>query len=289
MRSANERLQVIDRIKEYAEAGDFYRKVEPGDPVLTPKEAKAVTDRYLKARKGTEYKIKRAAAVKLAKIATKKINKDTVIIGTEKIPADIEGAIITSNHFGPLENTVIRRLTQTANLGRLNIISQVTNFAMTGAIGFLMNYADTIPISSDPAYLARDLVSVLKEKLIDNKETVLLYPEQEMWFNYRKPRPPKRGAYYFAAKLGVPVISCFVQIVDCGEDDGSGFRKTKYILHVLDVLYPDTEKTVKENSLFIGEKDYALKKECYERVYGKKLTYKFECCDIAGWCGKNNG
>ena len=191
--------------------------------------------------------------------------------------------LITSNHFSPVENTVIRHLTNTLGRRRLNIISQTTNFAMPGVIGFLMNYADTIPISTEPRYLARDFLSVLKEKLVLRKEAVLLYPEQEMWFNYRKPRPPKGGAYFFAAKLNVPIISCFVEIVDTPKDDTPEFRQVKYILHVLDVLLPDAEKSVRENTEILSERDYALKKACYETVYGKKLTYTFENSDIAGW------
>lgn len=32
----------------------------------------------------------------------------------------------------------------------------------------------------------------------------------------------------------------------------------------------------------LSERDYALKKDCYETAYGKKLTYTFEDTDIAG-------
>ena len=52
---------------------------------------------------------------------------------------------------------------------------------------------------------------------------------------------------------------------------------------MLDVLYPDKDKSVRENTEYLSSADYALKKECYERVYGKKLTYAFEKSDIAGW------
>ena len=104
-----------------------------------------------------------------------------------------------------------------------------------------------------------------------------------MWFNYRKPRPPKNGAYFYAAKLNVPIISCFVEIVELDVDDTAEFKKVKYILHILDVLYPDQNKSVRENTEKLGIRDYTLKKECYESVYGKTLTYNFENSDIAGW------
>lgn len=277
------RRAVIENIRTCAENGDFHSKVELGDPVLSAEQNRNITDAYLENRKRLTFKLKTAIAVTMAQIATRMINKNTEIVGLEKIPQNLGGVLITSNHFSPVENTVIRHLTNTLGRRRLNIISQTTNFAMPGVIGFLMNYADTIPISTEPRYLARDFLSVLKEKLVLRKEAVLLYPEQEMWFNYRKPRPPKGGAYFFAAKLNVPIISCFVEIVDTTKDDTPEFRQVKYILHVLDVLLPDAEKSVRENTEILSERDYALKKACYETVYGKKLTYTFENSDIAGW------
>jgi len=279
------RRAVIENIKKYAESGEFHHKVELTDPVLTPEESRRITDAYLENRKHLTFKVKSALAVRCAKTAAKIINKDTQIVGLDKIPGDIGGALITSNHFSPMENTVIRHLVGALHRKKLGIISQTSNFAMTGVVGYLMNYADTIPISTDPRYLARGFMSVLKERLVDNKDAVLLYPEQEMWFNYRKPRPPKSGAYFYASKLDVPIISCFVEIVDTDKDDTEEFRKVRFILHILGVLYPDKEKTVRENTELLAQQDYELKKACYEQVYHKELSYDFEPSDIAGWKG----
>ncbi len=279
------RKAVIENIKTFAESGQFHNKVELTDPVLTAEQSKKITASYMESRNDFTFKIKTTIGVLMAKTATKIINKNTEIVGLEKIPKDLGGVLITSNHFSPLENTVIRHLTNKLKRRKLGIISQTSNFAMTGFIGFLMNYADTIPISQDPRYLARDFLSILKERLVDKKHAVLLYPEQEMWFNYRKPRPPKSGAYFYAAKLNVPIISCFVEMVDLNDDDTSEFKKVKYVLHILDILYPDPQKTVKENTEALGVMDYSLKKNCYETVYGKALDYTFEASDIAGWKG----
>lgn len=279
------RKAVIENIKKLAESGRFHDKAELGDPVLTPEQSRKITDAYIENRKHLTFRLKTLLGVTAARCATKIINKNTEITGLEKIPADLGGTLITSNHFSPLENTVIRHLTDALGRRTLGIISQDSNFAMTGAIGFLMNYADTIPISAEPRYLARDFLSLLKERLVNNGDALLLYPEQEMWFNYRKPRPPKNGAYFFAAKLNVPILSCFVEIVDLDEDDTDEFKKVKYILHVLDVLYPDKNKTTRENTEALAAADYELKKACYEKVYGKPLCYDFEPSDIAGWKG----
>lgn len=277
------RRAVIENIRACAEIGRFHDKVELDDPVLSDRQIKSITDAYLDNRTHLTFKLKTVIARAMAQLATHHINRNTEIVGIEKIPPTLGGVLITSNHFSPLENTVIRHLVNTIGRRDLSIISQPQNFAMTGAIGFLMNYADTIPISTEPRYLARDFLSVLKEKLVLRGEAVLLYPEQEMWFNYRKPRPPKNGAYFFSAKLNVPILSCFVEIVDTDRDDTPEFRQVKYILHVLDVLYPDPQRSVRENTELLSEQDYMLKKACYTDAYGKKLSYAFESSDIAGW------
>lgn len=281
------RAAVIENIRTAAENGDFYKKVEINDPVLTPAQEKEITDNYLKKRKTLPFKFKTFFARGFANIGGDILNKNLEIIGEIDPEVLKNGAIITSNHFGPLENTIIRYFVRRNGKRKLNIVSQVTNFAMTGAIGFLMNYADTIPMSQDLRYLTRDFIGVLEE-LVNKNEVVLIYPEQEMWFNYRKPRPFKRGAYHFATKLNRPIVSCFVEMIDLPESDTDEFYKVKHRLHVLGVLYPDPEKSVRENSEEMAQKDYDLKKAAYEKAYLKQLNYNFETSDIAGWKGKIN-
>ena len=73
-------------------------------------------------------------------------------------------------------------------------------------------------------------------------------------------------------------------MIDTGVSDGKSgkFNKVRFKLHVLGVLYPDAKKTPKDNTEAMANEDYRLKKECYESVYGKKLTYTFTPDDIAG-------
>lgn len=278
------RNAVIENIKSALASEEYAAKVETGDPVLTTEQCTEIVDRYLHKRKTVSYRVKSYAARRLVNVGAKIINRDTELVGIEKLDGIKGGAFITSNHFNPLENTAIRTLVRKLGKKRLNIVSQITNFAMSGVIGYLMNYADTIPISANMHYTQRELVDILGEKISKN-EFVLIYPEQEMWFNYRKPRPIKRGAYYYAAKLNAPVISCFVEMQDMPDMDNESFHKVKYIVHVLDVLYPDQRKSVRENSTEMCERDYRLKKQAYESAYGKALTYDFDDSDIAGWIG----
>ncbi len=280
----NNRPAVIENIRQAAESGDFYAKVELDDPCLTPQQSAAIISRYLENRARLSYRLKCFTARRMAGAATGLFNRDTHITGMEKLACVRGGAVITSNHFSPLDNTVVRCLTRKAGKKRLYIVSQESNLAMPGLIGFLMNYADIVPLSGDNHYMQGQFFETLRT-LTDRGEWVLIYPEQEMWFNYRKPRPPKRGPYYFAAKMNKPVICCFVEIQDKPEMDTQSFHRVRYVLHILDVLFPDPEKSVRENSQEMARRDYELKSAAYQQAYGKPLRYTFDSSDIAGWTG----
>lgn len=277
------RTAVIQNIKAAAQAGDFHRKVEVNDPVLTDREERDIVERW--QNRGAMGKFKMCLARKTANIVSRLLNRDTRIEGMEKLAGITGGAILTCNHFSPLDNTVPRLLALKMGKKRLNILSQLTNFAMKGPVGFLMNYADTVPLWEEPAYLLKTLPRQLA-RLTEKGQWVLIYPEKEMWFHYRKPREGLRGAYHFAAQLNVPVVSCFVEMRDRETMDNDQFRKVKYTLHILEVMYPDPEKTLRENSRGMCARDYALRKAAYERIYGKPLTWDFDPTDIAGWCGE---
>ena len=277
----NNKKLVIENIKKATQNKEFNIKVEVDDPNLSEEQKDKIIKNYLEKQRKISYKINSIIAKKIISFFTWSQNKDTEIIGLENIKDIKTGAIITSNHFNPLDNTIIRKFAKKAGKNNLYIVGQESNLAMTGIIGFLMNNSDIIPITDRVGYMKKEFPDIVKNTLSKNN-FILIYPEQEMWFNYRKPRPLKLGAYYYAAKNNVPIISCFVEIKDKTEKDTDEFNKVKYILHVLPTIYPDANKTAKENSNYMMEKDYLQKKEAYEKAYNKKLTYEFEKEDIAG-------
>lgn len=276
------REKVIENIKEAVKNKDWYAKVEVNDPVLTSQQRDALLKKVEKRRHTPKYLFNRRMARYAANMASRMVNISTHIEGIERVEALKGGAIITSNHFSPIENAIVRYMILKAGKKHLNIVSQETNLAMEGVLGYLMNYADIIPISNNRNYMTGFFEPQLKE-MMANKEFVLIYPEQEMWFNYRKPRPPKRGPFYYASKLGVPVINCFVEMIDTKKKLDTEFVDVKYKISVLDVMFPDPNKTIRENSIYMRDRDYELKKQAYEEAYGKELTYDFDPSDIAGW------
>ncbi|MFC6261745.1 lysophospholipid acyltransferase family protein [Levilactobacillus fujinensis] len=277
--------KVVANIERDAVAGNLNAKVEVNDPVFTKTEQKTVIQQYLHQDGTWRYRMNNHVSRRVASLATRYFNRRTTFEGVANLKGITGGAIITSNHFNPLDNTVVRRLVQRTSKKRLYIVSRDTNLEMGGFIGYLMRYYDTIPISDDKEYAGR-VFPQLVEKVLTAKQYLLIYPEQEMWFNYRKPRPGKRGAYYYAAKFQVPIISCFVEIVDLPQVDNAEFDQTRYVMHVLKPIYPDPNKSVRDNSRAMMAIDYQQKKAAYEEAYGKSLTYRFEPDDVAGWRGE---
>lgn len=276
---------VIENIKIAATKGRFNDKVEINDPTLSSKEKSKLIKHYLSNYQTIGYRFCNWMARCIVDQATRVLNRKTKVIGLENIEGITSGAIVTSNHFNPIDNTIVRKAVKKAGYKRLYIVSQETNLAMTGVIGFLMNHADIIPLINNKVYLDNYFPKMLKEKL-DKKQLILIYPEQEMWFNYRKPRPLKRGAYLYAVECNVPVISCFVEIENSLEPDTEGFNKTLFTIHILKPIYPDQSLSQREASKKMMETDYEQKKQAYEDAYGKKLDYTFEKSDIAGWIPK---
>lgn len=102
---------------------------------------------------------------------------------------------------------------------------------------------------------------------------VLIYPEQSMWWNYRKPKPLKKGAYTFAARNNVPVLPCFITMEDSdilGED---GFYVQEYTIHIGEPIYPDPSKSRATNVEEMRKKNFELWKKIYEENYQKELVY----------------
>lgn len=282
---APHRAEVIANIRQNIDEKRFNDKVEIDDPNMTLSEQKERIQRYLKQQKTAIGHLQNSCARLIYNAVTYVENRQTKIEGMDNLNAlsSRQGAIITSNHFNPLENTIIRYLTKKEGHRRLYIVNQVTNLGMDGLIGFLMNHLDMIPLCSSVQYLGHQFPQLISQVLADG-HFILMYPEQEMWFNYRKPRPLKRGTYYYAAQNQVPIVSCFVSLKNQSSyEPKSDFHRVDPTLHVLPIIFPDPEKSVLENSQWMMEKDYQQKKTAYEAAYQKPLDYTFSPSDIAGW------
>ena len=111
-------------------------------------------------------------------------------------------------------------------------------------------------------------------QLLKEGHFVLVYPEQSMWWNYRKPKPLKEGAFQFAAKNNVPVLPCFITMQDTDIIGDNGFYVQEYMIHILKPIYPDSNLSYRENMKNMLNANYTMWKEVYENVYGIPLVYE---------------
>ena len=279
-----ERMKVIENIGTAVSDGDLFRKAELFDPVITAEDIKRVIEPFDTARRKPINKIKARIARGIAESETRKRNTRTVIVGLENALSVEGGALITQNHFSIMDNTIARLLAMKCGRRRaFDVVIQETNVFMTGFFGFLMKNCYTLPVSRSASYMARNLKPTLKLRL-DDGHFVLIYPEQELWFNYKKPRDAREGAYHYAAEFMKPIIPTFVTMENTDEIGEDGFYVQRHTLHVMDPIYPDPQKTVRENRDEMRERDLQLKRKCYEQTYGITLDPVFiPERDIAGY------
>lgn len=271
-KAREERLAVIEKIAKYEAAGgeNFFCDVENDPPVqvILPNEVD-----YLHEKAKTKVNVFFARMIEaIASIFVKKIFK-IKIEGEENLQGLTGGAIFTSNHFAQTENVAVRAVAaKVRGKHRFYKLVREGNFRMKGIIGYLLKYADTLPVSSN-MHTMKKLGDAI-EALLRDDAFILIYPEQAMWWNYKKPRPYRIGAYHYAAKNGVPIVPCFVTLADSGKKSKLGFTKYYYTIHVMPPIYPDPALSARENAENMRARNFELCKGKYEEVYGLSLSYE---------------
>lgn len=270
-----ERLNILKKI-EYLEEHQLWDKDVEQDPPTIPLKPQDVD--YI--NKKLSSKMKTSIANFYGKKFFNKLLKEKQYIfngveGLEKLKDVKGGAIITCNHFNMFDNyAVYLSLKQYYKKLRLYKIVREGNYSFTGKIGFFMKNCNSLPLSQNPATMMKCMRAV--DTLLSKGEKVLIYPEQAMWWNYKKPRPLKDGAYKFAVRNNVPVIPLFITLEDSNLIDKDGFPVQKYTVHIQDIIYENPTLSNKENIEQMKEKNFNLNKQTYERVYKIPLCYNTE-------------
>lgn len=272
---SEDRKEVLRKIDEYERKGWFDKDVEndPPSPELRPEDVD-----YL--GKKLSSKIKTAIANKMGrKFFEKMIKEGAVVIdgmeGGENLRLlKATGAVITCNHFGIPDNYILYHCIQNSlKKKRLYKVIREGNYTGFGGLfGFLFRNCNTLPLSSN----RRTMVNFMSaaDTLLRRGEAVLIYPEQGMWWNYRKPRPFKIGAFKIAVRAGVPVLPTFITMKDDETKlDEHNYPLQHYTLHVMPPVYPDKTLSEKQAAEKMKEDTFALYKAKYEEVYGVPLAY----------------
>ena len=196
------------------------------------------------------------------------------IKGSENLAALDTGAVLTCNHFNAMDSFAMQLAFMSAhkkNKKLYRVIREGNYTSFPGFFGFLMRHFYTLPLSSNfrtGIEFTRAVDSILRDG-----DFVLVYPEQSMWWNYRKPKPLKEGAFNFAAKNNLPVVPCFITMEDSDRIGADGFPIQEYTIHIEKPIMPDPEKSVRANTREMLENNYNLWKDIYETTYNIPLTY----------------
>ncbi|MBQ7906493.1 MAG: 1-acyl-sn-glycerol-3-phosphate acyltransferase [Clostridia bacterium] len=286
------RVELEEKIREFEKEGKFDQDVEDDPP-----SRQIMPDEIDYLRHGLGAKFKTWVAHKKAKAFLKTIlDKKIMIIkdikGVENWQGLDTGAIITCNHFNAFDSFAIQEAYHASKKWPkqkfYRVIKEGNYTSFPGFFGELMRHFYTLPLSSNIKTMVK--FTEATNTLLQKGNFVLFYPEQAMWWNYRKPRPVKPGAYKFAVKNNVPVLPCFITMRDSeilGEDlrrsikdfdvdenfIPDGYFVQEYTIHIGKPIYPDASLGYKENMAYLAEKNFECWKEIYEKEYSTKLEY----------------
>ena len=185
-----------------------------------------------------------------------------------------QGAIITCNHFSPNDNYVVYRELLKNNSSKkflYKVIKEGNYTAHKGTLGFFFRNCNTLPLSSNVQTMKKFIKSL--DVLLKKGEKILIYPEQSMWWNYKKPRPFKNGAFNFAVKFNVPVVPVFITMEDGNKILSDGSLSQKYTVNIGVSIFTDEALSEKENVKIIMEKNFEFCKNTYQDFYKKELCY----------------
>jgi lipopolysaccharide biosynthesis glycosyltransferase len=274
---SRDRVEIVKKIEEYERAGRFSEDVE-ADPPSKPLLPDDID--YLRRSRLERLKTKLAFATAHKLVARLMEDKKMIIKemkGLENFKNLRSGAVITCNHFNAFDSFAIQLVYEAANQPDrtfFRVIREGNYTSFPGFYGFLMRHCNTLPLSSDIRTMKKFIEAT--NTLLKEGHFVLIYPEQSMWWNYRKPKPLKDGAYTFAAKNGVPVLPCFITMKDTDIIGEGGYYVQEYTVHVSEPIYPDPDLSYRKNVEMLKAKNYAVWKEIYEREYQMPLVYTTE-------------
>ena len=265
-----ERAEVLRRIEILEKEGRFNEPAEtdPEAPELLPNKVDYLCKKF-------SSKLKRWLANFIGdRYFLNLIKKGELVIdgvtGEEHLSVLQKGTVITCNHFSPMDHYAvfhcIRKYLPRKYLYKVIREGNYTNFP--GLYGFLFRNCNTLPLSRNLRTMM-DFNEATKT-LLQRGETILIYPEQEMWWNYRKPRPYKVGGFKLAYRAGAPVLPTFITLTDDERLDKDGYPIQRMTLHFLPPIYPDESLGERVGAEKMMRDAYALCQAKYEEVYGEE-------------------
>lgn len=274
-----DRKAIVDKIELHEKNGWFDIDVEE-DPITTTLMPDDVdyTRKSLSKRFAAWYATRVAVKFYENQIKAKQFIIEDVI-GLENVLNIKGGKVLTCNHFSVNDNYAVYRPLRLKGHKKIYKVIREGNYtSFTGFFGYLFKNCNTLPLSSNLATMKKFFKGC--KELLANGEIILIYPEQAMWYNYRKPRPLKEGAFKIAVNSNVPVVPIFITMKDSEFTDSNGDITQKYTVHYLDPIYPKPELNKPQNCKYMMEANYDAWVKKYEEVYGEKLVFSNEASKV---------
>ena len=273
MEKSAHKLELIRRIEDLEKRQLWHLDVED-DPQTYP----LMPDRvdYLNEKLSSKLKNK-IANIAGARFFDKMIAKRQLIIkeirGIENFAAVQGGRIVTCNHFSVCDNYAVWIALRDHMDGKMlyKVIREGNYTNPPKPFGLFMRHCNTLPLSGQTATMKKFLRAV--KVLLQRGETILIYPEQSMWWNYRKPKPLQDGAFSLAVKNNVPIVPIFITMEDSEVLDPDGFFVQEYTIYVLPAVYPDATLSKNDAKEAMKKENYEAWVRVYEDFYQKPLVY----------------
>ena len=273
MEKSPHKLELIKRIAELEKKELWHLDVED-DPVTYPLMPDQVD--YLNEKFSSKIKNK-IANIAGARFFDNMIAKRQLIIkevrGIENFNAVKGGKIVTCNHFSVGDNYAVWVALRDHMGGKLlyKVIREGNYTNPPKPFGLFMRHCNTLPLSSQISTMKKFLQAVTV--LLERGETILIYPEQGMWWNYRKPKPMQDGAFTLAVRNKTPIIPIFITMEDSDILDSDGFFVQEYTIHILPALHPNENLSNADAKDAMKKENYEAWVKVYEDFYHKPLVY----------------
>ena len=273
MEKSAHKLELLRKIEELEQKKLWHLDVED-DPETYPLTPDKID--YLNEKLSSKIKNK-IANIFGARFFDKMIADRQLIIkevrGIENFIAVEGGKIVTCNHFSLSDNYAVWVALRDYMDGKMlyKIIREGNYTNPPKPFGLFMRHCNTLPLSSQRATMGKFLKAI--SALLERGETILAYPEQGMWWNYRKPRPLQDGIFSLAVRNKAPVVPIFITMEDSDVIDPDGFFVQQYTLHILPAIYPDVTLPYIRAKNDMKERNYDLWVKAYEEFYNKPLEY----------------
>lgn len=265
------RREVLAEIEASERAGIFDNHIDPiPNEIVLPVDERYHYPNQWTAAERLRYGLENFFLVRPFTVYAAKHQLKARYVGRENLRG-LKAAVLTCNHITKFDCLVAKL----GAIGHKTWVMAAPFNNMNCFLGEMMRAGGMLPLNTT-AHGMMNFNRMVEEVLVKRQQFLLIYPEASMWWNYKKPRPYKNGAFGIAVKYNVPVVPQFITLAPGKKTDAEGLNCPELTLHILPPLYPKAELNRKENICYLRQAAFEACKQVYEETYGIPLQYTCE-------------